>query len=500
MRIRDLELRHREATQPAVTIDQLLVRVPIDLANPDAWAIRPEAVILERSSIKIDVLQWTGPRLANLLSTLCPLQTQPPPTVPIVVRDSSLRLFHPLSDRHGPVTFHEVQGLAKTATAATGPLLEVKATGLSAEAGSLELRVGIDRCSRQFEGWLGFQQLALNEKWIGLIPLQSLPQLQQVRVLRGVLSGEARLAGSLGPLAIDQYRLSAQLSDARVEHAWLRDPLSGGTTRIELMPTEWKASGLTARIGPGALNAEVRVDPRGTPRQWEVTGDWVDCNFDRELFKGWPAAPTRVLDELNPRGLVNLHFGFRGEDGELRNRSCLVEIRQGQFELTRFPYPVSHCVGVARLEDEHCRVDIQALEAGQVVEIRGEAWGLLSRPTFDFRFSCDGFLPFNEKLVAALKRYPRTLRQIEQLNPRGYFGVNGTFRRLEPGTPNQLEYSIDLKQCAIRHQQFEYPVREIEGQVRVNGAEVKFERLRGDRKSTRLNSSHSSVSRMPSSA
>ena len=36
-----------------------------------------------------------------------------------------------------------------------------------------------------------------------------------------------------------------------------------------------------------------------------------------------------------------------------------------------------------------------------------------------------------------------------------------------------------LKQCAIRHQQFDYPVRDIEGRVRVNGTEVRFEQLRG---------------------
>jgi hypothetical protein len=479
LRIRDLELRHQESSHPALTIDQLLVRVPIDLSNPDAWAIRPEAIILDHSSIKFDLVQWTGPRLTNLLSTLCPLQNPPPPTIPLVVRDSTVRLFHPLSDRFGPVAFHEVQLLAKTGTTTERPLLEIKATSISAEAGSLELHVGIDRCARVFEGWVNFQQLALNEKWLGLLPSSQLPQLQQIRLLRGLLSGQASIAGSLGPLQIDQYRLLADLSEASVEHDLVREPLSSGKATIEIGPDQWKVKQFSSRVGPGTLTAELQLDPNATPRSWELTGDWVDCHFDRELFKGWPAAPTRVLDELNPRGLVNLHFGFRGEETQIRNRQCLVEIRQGQFELTRFPYPVSHCVGTVRLEEENCRVDIQALEAGQVVDIRGEAWGLLSKPTFDFRFSCDGFLPFNEKLVTALQRYPKTLRQVAQLNPRGYFGMSGNFRRLQPGTPNQLEYLIDLKQCAIRHQQFDYPVRDIEGQVRVNGTEVRFEQLRG---------------------
>jgi len=479
LRIKELELRHQESSQPALTIDQLLVRVPIDLSNPDAWTIRPEAIILDHASIKLDVVQWTGPRLTNLLSTLCPLQNPPPPTVPLVVRDSTIRLFHPLSGRFGPVAFHEVQLLAKTGTTSERPLLEIKATGNSTDAGSLELHVGIDRCAREFEGWVNFRQLALHEKWLGLLPSSQLPQLQQIRSLRGLLTGQASLAGSLGPMQIEHYRLAADLSEASVEHDLVRDPLSGGKATIEVSPEQWKVKQFTSRVGPGTLTADLQVATHATPKTWELTGNWSDCHFDRGLFKGWPAAPTRVLDELNPKGLVNLHFGFRGAGSEIRNRQCLVEIRQGQFELTRFPYPVSHCVGTVRLEEEHCRVDVQALEAGQVVDIRGEAWGLLSKPTFDFRFSCDGFLPFNEKLVAGLQRYPRTLRQIEQLQPRGYFGVSGNFRRLQPGTPNQLEYTIDLKQCAIRHQQFEYPVRDIEGQVRVNGSEIKFERLFG---------------------
>lgn len=488
LRIQELELRHELATQPALTVDSLEVRVPLDLANPDAWTIRPEAIIFDKSVIKVDILQWSGPQLAALLTAVCPIESSPPPTVPLVARDASLRLFHPLSSRYGPVAFHDVQLLAQTDSSGPRPTLAIQGSGNSTEAGSVQWNAALDRCARTFAARIEFADLAFTEKWLGLVPLEHLPKLEGLRSLRGLFSGVAELAGTLGPTEVQDYQVVAQLSEGTAEHARIREPLSAGQARIRLTPDSWEVSEFTARLGPGSLQARLQANPGELPIRWQLQGDWLNCHFDRHLISEWPAAPSRVLDELNPRGLVDLHFAFSGDE-RIRQRSCLVEIRQGEFELARFPYPISHCVGTVRLEEEHCQVNVQALEAGQLVDIRGEAWGLLSRPTFDFRFTCDGFLPFNDKLLLALQRYPKTMRQLELLNPRGYFGVSGNFRRAEPGTPNQLEYAIDLKQCSIRHQLFPWPVRDIEGVARVNGSEIQFERLRGRNDASNLSGS-----------
>ena len=478
LRIQDLELRYRQTNQPALTVDSLEVRVPLDLANPEAWTIRPEAIVFDKSVIKVDVLQWTGPQLAALLTAVCPIENLPPPTVPLVARDATVRLFHPLSDRFGPVAFRDVNLLAQTQVSNARSTLAIQGSGVSAEAGTLEWNLALDRCARTFAARIQFADLAFTEKWLGLVQTDKLGKLDELAALRGLFSGSAELQGMLGPTRLQHYQVVAQLAEGTAEHRQLREPLSAGQAQIRLTPESWEVTDFTARLGPGTVLGKLQANPRVTPLQWHLEGDWLDCHFDRNLFSRWPAAPSRVLDELNPRGLVDLHFSFKGDDA-IRQRSCLVEIRQGEFELARFPFPISHCVGTVRLEEEHCQVNVQALEAGQLIDIRGEAWGLLSRPTFDFRFACDGFLPFNDKLLQALQRYPKTLRQLELLNPRGYFGVSGNFRRVEPGTPNQLEYAIELKQCAIRHQLFPWPVRDIEGLARVNGSEVQFERLRG---------------------
>lgn len=478
LRIQDLELRHQQNAQPALTIDSFEVRVPLDLANPDAWTIRPEAIIFDKSVIKVDVLQWTGPQLASLLAAVCPLESPPPPTIPLVARAASIRLFHPLSARFGPVAFHDVQFLAQTRSQGERQTLAIQGSGNSTEAGTIQWNVALDRCARTFAARFEFADLAFTEKWLGLLPPDYSGKLADLRSLRGLFSGSAELNGTLGPTQVQHYQVVAQLREGSAEYAKIREPLSAGEAQVRLTPGHWEVSEFTARLGPGSLHARLQANPGRSPLQWQLEGDWLNCHFDRQLFAEWPAAPARVLNELNPRGLVDLHFAFSGDDA-IRQRRCLVEIRQGEFELARFPYPVSHCVGTVRLEEEHCQVNVQALEAGQLVDIRGEAWGLLSRPTFDFRFTCDGFLPFNDKLLQALQRYPKTMRQLELLNPRGYFGVSGNFRRLEPGTPNQLEYAIELKQCVIRHQQFPWPVRDIEGLARVNGSEIQFERLRG---------------------
>lgn len=478
LRIRDLELRHREAKQPALTVDSLEVRVPLDLSKPDTWNIRPEAIIFDKSVVKIDVLQWSGPQLSALLAAVCPLENPPPPTIPLVVRNATVRLFHPLSSRFGPVAFHDVQLLAQSQTANQHSVLAIQGLGNSAEAGTLQWNLAIDRCARTFAADIQFAELAFSEKWLGLAPPEHQARLEDFHSLRGLFSGTAHLSGRLGPMQVQDYEVVAQLNEGTAEHGRLREPLSAGQAQLRLTADQWEVTNLTARLGPGSLKANLRANPHLAPLQWQLQGDWLNCHFDRDLIAAWPTTSTRVLNELNPRGLVDLHFQFSGDES-IRQQSCLVEIRQGEFELARFPYPVSHCVGVVRLEGEHCQVNVQALEAGQLVDIRGEAWGLLSQPTFDFRFDCDGFLPFNDKLLNALQRYPKTMRQLELLNPRGYFGVTGTFRRLQPGTPNQLEYAIELKQCSIRHQLFPWPVRDVEGLARVNGSEVQFERLRG---------------------
>lgn len=477
LNLRGVQLFQEGQAQPALTVDQLEVHFPADLSNPEAWSIRPDRVQLEESSIKLDIDQWRDPAVGRLLAAICPMRRPLPPIVPVSIRNSTLRLFHRAADRLGPMALYDFQLRAVGEDTAEESHLRVQFQGTLLESGDLSGTFDVSRCERRYAAAFEFEQVHVNEKLLELVRVPPTPtdRFSGWNGFRAALSGQLRAAGSLGPATLDTYAIEARFSEAIVSHDLLRVQLLGAQGQLIGNQDRMEFRDVSADLDNGQLRGSASWRPGNG--QWETDFVWQDCRFHSGLLASWPPAVERILNEVGPSGLVDIQIQASGPNEPRLN--CQLTVKQGEFLLARFPFPVSHCVGSIHLQQDECRVDIQALEAGQIVDIRGHASDLQTAPVFDFHFRCDGVLPINDKLLGALKRYPRTLRQIEMLRPRGSFGLVGNFSKPAPDQPAELNYDIFLKQCSIRHQMFEYSIRDIGGTVRVRGPIIRFDQLAG---------------------
>ncbi len=211
---------------------------------------------------------------------------------------------------------------------------------------------------------------------------------------------------------------------------------------------------------------------------WIATGRIDDLNVESVATRQLPEQIAALVRKFSPRGIGDLGFDI-GWDGIRLRQKLNANIQDMAFTFHQFPYPLEHCVGSAKCENGKTSFSIDSLENGQIVTISGSVENPGPDALFQIDFGCNGELPIDEKLFRAVDLYPQVARQIRDLRPRGTFGVAGKFSRPTIDHTPLLNYRIDMKNCQARHVHFDYPVREINGQVIVDGKNIRFVNIRG---------------------
>ncbi len=281
------------------------------------------------------------------------------------------------------------------------------------------------------------------------------------------------------------WTVSGHVSDLDLAATGCPLPVADARCEFLLKSGRLSVSQVVAGVGSATLTGSGQLLVAGLGKggdifaqPWAVRGRLTGLQADAIAPGSLPEEARRWFAQLAPSGSGDFDFDLDW-DGRALNRRIVAQVQDMSFTWHRFPWTIQRCVGNASWIGDEFRFALQSLDNGQIVDLSG--WVRQPGPDAIWRveFGCPGDLPVDEKLLQAIDLYPQVAGQIRDLRLRGTFGVRGSFCRENTSAAPLLTYAIDLKHCQVRPARFDYPVREITGQIQVAGRRFDLQQVNG---------------------
>lgn len=439
----------------------------------------PDLVALEASELQVDLSQCEKPALERLLQAL--QNPNRPLQLPALrIRDCRVIVDRGVGRNREPLLLYDLDLTGQSEVDQhQRPVFRLEGTARGALTGNSGMVLRVWPAERFVSGELRMKNWTARKEDLDWLPAAWLQRLGTIRLLQA--HGDARLEFAGGTQQLPLWQLAGQVRELAVDSSRLPQPVTDARFSFQIDPQQIRASDLRMNLGvarvEGGWTSEWNLATGVSPR-WQTKGRIENLDLDAVPVRELPPMVVRWIEHFSPRGRTHLEFDL-GWDGERSTRYLNASIQDMSFAWYRFPYALENCVGSAILRNDECRFAVQSLNNGQIIEVNGNIQSPGPDATFRVEFGCRGEVPIDEKLLSALEQHPQIARQVRDLRPRGSIAVSGKLVREAAGTRPVLDYRVDLKQCQVRHVRFDYPLRDVAGQIVVNGDEVRFLGLRG---------------------
>ena len=342
--------------------------------------------------------------------------------------------------------------------------------------------VTIDLGAGIWTATLNADRIDVNERVTSRLP-ELLSQYPILATIKGQLSIRAGATGRMGDLNSTIFEIVGQAGNVQCLDNSLPHQVHDGAFRfhvdnkdqgIPVLQITEASCGLGYGAAKGSL---VLIDPLNQLR-WKLTGTVSGFKLTERLVPWLRPDVQRVWHQYQPEGFVDATFDVRFSDGKLY-RNIQTIIREGSFSWYRFPFRVSRCKGTIDWIKDEMTIDLTAVESQQSIEIDGK----LFDPGLDWsgwlEGKCDGNIPINEKMLQAFDVKPKLARVLRKFNSTGYVNGWGRIERASGSPVVDSKFEFQLHQTTIRHENFDYPIYNIEGKILVDNNKTEFRSFRG---------------------
>ncbi len=295
------------------------------------------------------------------------------------------------------------------------------------------------------------------------------------------LGGQFNLNFRAGPDEQGQmfYEVTGRGQRVNVLHKQIATPISNGTFDFEVRNDILKLTNIRASLGGGDCRATYSQQGLLSRQDFEFQGQLDNLNVTPQLGEVLNEQGRKFFADFSPTGLVSVRFHI-GETNKTPFRSIRANVHDLAVTYVKFPYTLEHFVGNFSFIDNRCELDVQSLVGAEILTLKGFVQNPGPRAVMDIQFECPGNLPFDDKLFRAIKTYPNIYKQVLAMKPRGQVSVEGRIQKTDPQLPVNLNYTIALDQCLVRHDSFDYPFKNVSGKVVVQGQQVSFQDVLGE--------------------
>jgi hypothetical protein len=295
---------------------------------------------------------------------------------------------------------------------------------------------------------------------------------------RTLLDLQCTARGKLACWTIDDYQLDGKLSEWVLNDSNLPLAIRDGKAEFRLTPNNAHAWNVSAQTDQGSFQGEYRQEgPLLAPVAWRLQGNGRRLRLDQRMLPWLPATARSLAQTWSPEGVFDLKFDVRSAGGVLEPtlEADLVDV---SIEYERMPYRLEHCVGRVVLKDQRCQIDLKALEGSTVFRINGSIQNPGPQYSGFVDVVTEGSVPIDGKLMRSLVYQPRSAAVIQKFRPSGAINVRARIGRDSPAqTVTQQDYRVQLLDCSVRHEDFEYPLHDVSGLVRIRNDRVDIDNV-----------------------
>lgn len=279
------------------------------------------------------------------------------------------------------------------------------------------------------------------------------------------------------PGAVDPYRFSVagRLSRARIDDPRLPRALNDVHAGFRCDNQGVTVQDFSARSGQTTLRLKYRRGGYTADSPWVLDAEVRQLELDSRLLAVLPDAYMRIWSRYLPAGCVDVDTRL-AFDGRTCQPDVTLTCHDVSFTYREFPYRLEYGRGTLSLKNDVLRLSLNAQSAGHEVRLTGEVPRPLDAPFGWLEVRGDD-LPLDEKLLAAMPERQRAV--VRSLHPQGSCSFQAKFWRDQPADVVHKQLAVVFNRCAMRCDQFPYPVYEIRGRLDMLDDQWEFSGLEG---------------------
>lgn len=464
-------------------IENAFIHAAVQLPELLSSKLTPSAIELTGATLIVTrdrEGQWDIQETIRQLSKMAPVGQKP---VPLIIRESTIQI---VDEMQVPTKTVELSNLDfqlnplpddPTQFAAAGTITGFRTGRFSFHCTPDELG---------YELKFRLTNLPINQTTIGFLPPGTRPR--EIRAVVGSISGDGSARLNHGQQKFENLTVRGSLKRTSLDHALLPYLISecGGNFELRNDHIHASLSGLLGTSGQfGQFQSNISHPLNQTTPNWTAEGKLDHVMIDSNLARYFGPAIQKFFGEFKPKGTVNINFRLAHDENGF-SRELDSEILDMSFDYVKFPYPVHHASGTAKVIDDEIRFVLAATEQGQPLGMQGVVKGSGPRAKVEVDFWNDGKLPIDKKLAHAISASPKIAQSLFDFRPAGFLKLYGQLRKSPEQSRAILNYDVELFDCSAQHVHFEYPVRNIYGNVYVRDGQITIENVQGSNQDARV--------------
>jgi hypothetical protein len=479
--IRNLNIYDNKSTEPVVSIAQLEIGSVACFADLLTENVCPTNVVIKGARIRDDVNES---KIQRWITALLPDQfDQKQPLVPIRIRNSEISLTGVFLSTNTPLTFHQIDldiTPDKKRPDAEYPAISIQGSLQGNLADKIDIRGVVDINRDYFRLDLDTKNAALDNRILKELPGDIKDRIGPLTDLKAVVDLTGWCEGRFSEPDQIQFEIDGRLSDARINSGLFPHSLSDGQATFNVSNNGFEFSNVVARFGLGSIQLFYRQQGLFHAEQYDFRGKVERLIVDNQINCFLPEAVADIQNRLSFEGAINATFVSSLIDGN-PTKDLTIQLLDTSFAFESFPFRFSHCLGTIHWDGSVCKSRVQAIENDQMIEFRGVVPTLQGTSAGWMEVEVHGSIPIDEKVVNAFRTNPDSQRTLRAFNPTGRFGYFGRFdQSLENSLDWNSHHYVDLQQCSIRFENFDYPIHNVSGKIEVINGVVNYKNIKGD--------------------
>ncbi|MDG2180515.1 MAG: AsmA-like C-terminal region-containing protein [Mariniblastus sp.] len=472
-------------------IYEAFIHAPISMAQLIASDLPIEKIDITRAKITLVRDQNGEWDFSNIIDSLPKTDSENP--IQIEFRDCEIRMVDEQNVNNPPITLTNVNFRLGPRLNGGNKYQQFDGAFESKAISKIAFQGFLHPPTKQWKAKLSATNAQLSSGLIKLLPADMQDQMKELRAVSGKINLKVEAQGLATLEEIPEIQIDAQVEQLTIDDNRLPFPIQNGSFEFQSSighDNEFLSiKNATARFG----EAQFKCDywHRGfvlAPEQYKLNGRLDNFNFSNQerLIKWFPEYCTKFCNEYSPSGTSDIGFELE-YDGDSLNRSVNADLTDMSFSFIKLPYEISNCRGKVTLNNEKCDFYVQSNSGDDLITLKGSARGVGKSPTYEVNISAPGALPIDQKMRDAINAHPEMASVINRFGIQGQVSGTGRVFKNSPNGDVNREFDVRLKNCSIRHDNFDYPINEIDGLIQIQNNDYRFRNLTGKNHQGRVN-------------
>lgn len=420
--------------------------------------------------------------LQNLVNKLQKLPTGQNSMLPIGLRDCEIQIIDQSQFNQEPISITGLDVFIQPVLHENRELIQINGNCQTAGVSKVEFVTFVDPTNQSWSSELSASQARLSSDLLSALPTSLTSEFNNLKNLSGIVNLQASAVGSTQLNGLPSFSVNGDFSQLSIDDVKIPMPIQQASGKFQINNQGLSITNASGTLGQGEfLNCNYAQAGILNRNQWHLDGriNQFDFQHNPRIARWLPESCRKFCKEFSPNGTSDFDFNF-DFDGSKLKRTINANLTSMSFSYFKMPYQIDNCSGRVECINDGLTFRVQAIDHRQRFDFKGLVTGIGNSPTFEIDMSVPSDIPIDQKLLEALDAVPKLSKVVRSFQPTGLIGGIGRIERQVPNGAVKKSFDVRVKQCSIRHDNFDYPIHHINGLIQARDSDFTFTNLTGN--------------------